>query len=47
MSDYMLKKEGACWQCIKWDSRGGAYRVRFNRRVKEILPSLTKDGGTP
>lgn len=47
MSDYMRKKEGACWSCIKWDSRGGAYRVRFNHRVRGVLPRLTKQGSNP
>lgn len=39
--------DGFCFRCARWDSRGGAYRVRFNYRVKGILPSLTKEGGTP
>jgi hypothetical protein len=40
-------KDGFCWRCERWDSRGGAYRVRYNYNVKKILPSLTKEGGTP
>lgn len=39
--------DGFCYRCARWDSRGGVYRVRFNYRVKGILPSLTKEGGTP
>ena len=34
--------DGYCWRCERWDSRGGQYRVRYNYRVKKILPSLTK-----
>jgi reverse gyrase len=37
MSDYMAKKEGVCWSCIKWDSKGGAYRLRYNKKNKQQL----------
>lgn len=30
----MLKKEGVCWSCIKWDSRGGAYVLRYKTKYK-------------